>query len=334
MRGDAYPATFPLLPMTDLESQTRKADVLLEALPYMQGFRGCTFLIKVGGSAMEDPAVVDTFLKDVVFLEAVGINPVIVHGGGKAISKAMQESGLEAKFINGMRVTDEETIKIVEQTLARVINPEIVNKINAFGGKAVGIPGTEVFTGEKMKAELGWVGEVTGCKLGLIQAAVAGEFVPVVSPVARENASGKTLNVNADLAACALATGLKATKLIFLSDVRGVMRDHKDESPHSSQVSMKLPSNSLKGGWHHQRRHDSESGFLPRITPRRRGEGAPHRRAHSSRTDSGDLHRPSASAPRSTFEAKFVKLTSPQSFRRLFRNPFSIFYFDGQDDRF
>jgi acetylglutamate kinase len=216
--------------MTDLQPQTHKADVLLEALPYMQGFRGCTFLIKVGGSAMEDPVVVNTFLKDVVFLEAVGINPVIVHGGGKAISKAMQESGLEAKFINGMRVTDEETIKIVEQTLARVINPEIVDKINTFGGKAVGVPGTEVFMGEKMKAELGWVGEVTGCKLGLIQAAVSGEFVPVVSPVARETASGKTLNVNADLAACALATRLKATKLIFLSDVRGVMRDPKDES--------------------------------------------------------------------------------------------------------
>ncbi|MEN3941972.1 acetylglutamate kinase [Prosthecobacter sp. SYSU 5D2] len=212
------------------ENQIKKADVLLEALPYMQGFRGCTFLIKVGGSAMEDPAVVDTFLKDVVFLEAVGINPVIVHGGGKAISKAMKDSGLEAKFINGMRVTDEETIKIVEQTLARVINPDIVNKINAFGGKAVGVPGTEVFTGEKMKGDLGWVGEVNDCKLGLIQAAVAGEFVPVVSPVARENESGKTLNVNADLAACALATRLKATKLIFLSDVRGVMRDFKDES--------------------------------------------------------------------------------------------------------
>lgn len=216
--------------MSILESQTRKADVLLEALPYMQGFRGCTFLIKVGGSAMEDPAVVDTFLRDVVFLEAVGINPVIVHGGGKAISKAMKDSGLEARFVNGMRVTDEETIKIVEETLARVINPEIVSKINQFGGKAVGIPGTEVFIGEKMKAELGWVGEVTDCKLGLIQAAVAGEFVPVVSPVAREIASGKTLNVNADLAACALATRLKATKLIFLSDVRGVMRDPKDEA--------------------------------------------------------------------------------------------------------
>ncbi|SKB02079.1 N-acetylglutamate kinase [Prosthecobacter debontii] len=210
------------------DNPIQKADVLLEALPYMQGFRGCTFLIKVGGSAMEDPAVVDTFLKDVVFLEAVGINPVIVHGGGKAISKAMKDSGLEAKFINGMRVTDEETIKIVEETLARVINPEIVNKINAFGGKAVGVPGTEVFTGEKMKGDLGWVGEVNDCKLGLIQAAVAGEFVPVVSPVAREQVSGRTLNVNADLAACALATRMKATKLIFLSDVRGVMRDPKD----------------------------------------------------------------------------------------------------------
>jgi acetylglutamate kinase len=209
---------------------TTKAAVLLEALPYMQAYRGCTFLIKVGGSAMEDPAVVDTFLKDVVFLEAVGINPVIVHGGGKAISKAMQDSGLEARFINGMRVTDEETIKIVEQTLARIINPDIVNKLNSFGGKAVGIPGTEVFLGDKMKGDLGWVGEVNDCKLGLIQAAVAGEFVPVVSPVAREVESGRTLNVNADLAACALATRLKASKLIFLSDVRGVLRDPKDES--------------------------------------------------------------------------------------------------------
>ncbi len=215
------------MPLTE---QTRKAAVLLEALPYMQAFRGSTFLIKVGGSAMEDPAVVDTFLKDIVFLEAVGINPVIVHGGGKAISKAMQDSGLEARFVNGMRVTDEETIQIVEQTLARVINPGIVGKINSFGGKAVGVPGTEVFQGEKMKGDLGWVGEVTECRIGLIQAAVAGEFVPVVSPVAREPASGRTLNVNADLAACALAARLQAAKLIFLSDVRGVLRDPADEA--------------------------------------------------------------------------------------------------------
>jgi acetylglutamate kinase len=209
--------------------QTAKAPVLLEALPYMQAYRGHIFLIKVGGSAMEDPAVVDTFLRDVVFLEAVGINPVIVHGGGKAISKAMRDSGLQARFINGLRVTDDETITIVEQTLARVINPSIVDKINAFGGKAVGLPGTEVFLGKRLAGDLGWVGEVTDCKTALIQAAVGGEFVPVVSPVAREPDSGRTLNINADLAACALATRLRATKLIFLSDVRGVLRDPADD---------------------------------------------------------------------------------------------------------
>jgi acetylglutamate kinase len=167
----------------------------------------------------------------------VGINPVIVHGGGKAISAAMKSAGLEARFVGGMRVTDAATIRIVEETLAKAINPEIVEKINTTGGKAVGVPGTEVFLGERLPGkdpatgaavDLGFVGQVTACRLGLVQAAVAGEFVPVVSPVARERGTGHTLNVNADLAACALATRLKATKLIFISDVLGVMRDPKD----------------------------------------------------------------------------------------------------------
>lgn len=219
------------------DSPAAKAATLLEALPYIQSFRGCTFLIKVGGSAMEDAGLVDRFLRDIVFLEAVGINPVIVHGGGKAISAAMKSAGLEARFVGGMRVTDADTIRIVEETLAKVINPEIVEKINTTGGKAVGVPGTEVFTGERLPGkdpatgaavDLGFVGQVTDCRLGLVQAAVAGEFVPVVSPVAREKGTGHTLNVNADLAACALATRLRATKLIFISDVLGVMRDPKD----------------------------------------------------------------------------------------------------------
>ena len=234
-----------------LDDQFRKADVLLEALPYMQSFRGKTFLIKVGGSAMEDPKLVDRFLRDIVFLEAVGINPVLVHGGGKAISAAMKKAGLEAHFIGGMRVTDEATISIVEQTLARVINPEIVDKLNSFGGKAVGLPGTEVFLGEKMlgtdpgsgrEVDIGYVGRVVECKSGLIEAAVAGEFVPCVSPVARDRSTGKTLNVNADLAACALATQLKATKLIFISDVLGVMRDPSNSStliPSLNEASIK-----------------------------------------------------------------------------------------------
>jgi acetylglutamate kinase len=213
--------------MTD---QIRKAAVLIEALPYIQNFRGQTFLIKVGGSAMEEKALVDSLLRDIVFLEAVGINPVLVHGGGKAISKAMKDSGLEAKFIGGLRVTDEATISIVEKTLAGVINPDLVQRIKASGGKAIGLSGTSVFIGQKMNEELGYVGEVTECNTELIDLAVAGEVVPVVSPVAKEAGTGHTLNVNADIAACALAKKLKASKLIFLSDVLGVMRDPKDDS--------------------------------------------------------------------------------------------------------
>lgn len=223
----------------NLSPQIQKADVLLEALPYIQNFRGQTFLIKVGGSAMEEEALVDSLLRDIVFLEAVGINPVLVHGGGKAINKAMKESGLEAKFIAGLRVTDEATISIVEETLARVINPDLVKRIKAFGGRALGLAGTTVFQAKRMlakdpatgeKHDVGYVGEVVDCNTEVVELAVAGEVVPVVSPVAREIGSGHTLNVNADIAACALAKKLKAHKLIFLSDVLGVMRDPKDSS--------------------------------------------------------------------------------------------------------
>jgi acetylglutamate kinase len=222
-----------------LNDQISKAAVLLEALPYMQSFRGQTFLIKVGGSAMEEQSLVDSLLRDIVFLEAVGINPVLVHGGGKAINKAMKDSGLEAKFIGGLRVTDEATIRIVEETLARVINPDLVERIKVLGGRAIGLAGTTVFSGKRMlgkdpstgqAADLGFVGEVTECNTEVIDLAVAGEVVPVVSPVAREIGTRNTLNVNADIAACALAKKLKATKLIFLSDVLGVMRDPKDNA--------------------------------------------------------------------------------------------------------
>ncbi|HSI65198.1 MAG TPA: acetylglutamate kinase [Candidatus Saccharimonadia bacterium] len=222
-----------------LSDQISKAAVLLEALPYMQSFRGQTFLIKVGGSAMEEQSLVDSLLRDIVFLEAVGINPVLVHGGGKAINKAMKDSGLEAKFIGGLRVTDEATISIVEETLARVINPDLVERIKSLGGRAIGLPGTTVFSGKRMlgkdpatgePADLGFVGEVTVCNTEVIDLAIAGEVVPVVSPVAREVGTRNTLNVNADIAACALAKKLKATKLIFLSDVLGVMRDPKDNA--------------------------------------------------------------------------------------------------------
>ena len=228
-----------------LSGQIAKAAVLIEALPYMQAFRGQTFLIKVGGSAMDDPVLVESLLRDIVFLEAVGISPVVVHGGGKAISAAMAEAGLEARFVGGQRVTSEEAIAIVERTLTGTINPRIVDAINSHGGRAIGIPGHEVFRAERLPgrdpetgepADLGFVGQVSYSELNAIHEAVAQDIVPVVSPVAKEVTTGAFLNVNADLAASALARHLKAAKLLYLSDVSGVLRDKDDPASLISSI--------------------------------------------------------------------------------------------------
>lgn len=228
-----------------LEKQIEKAAVLLEALPYFQEFRGKVFLIKVGGSAMDNPDLVRRLLRDVVFMELVGINPVLVHGGGKAISAAMKTAGLEATFIGGQRVTTDDAMEIVEQTLSREINPGLVKSIIDYGGKAIGVAGNEAFIGERMTGwsdqeqrdiELGRVGRVVDIDLSKIEAAIYTDTVPVVSPVASERGTSLALNVNADLAASALASKLKAAKLIYLSDVFGLMRDPSDESTLISHV--------------------------------------------------------------------------------------------------
>ena len=229
----------PFLMESNFQNHIEKAAVLLEALPYLQEFRGKTFLIKVGGSAMDDPALVRRLLRDVVFMEVAGINPVIVHGGGKAISAAMQESGLEAKFVGGQRVTTDEAMDIVEKTLSGTINPGLVEGIESFGGRAIGVRGNEAFIGRRLtgwsdeenrEVDLGRVGRVTGFDLSKVHAALVSEIVPVVSPVASEEGTKLSLNVNADLAASALAAELKATKLVYLSDVLGLMEDASDES--------------------------------------------------------------------------------------------------------
>ncbi|MGJ8656122.1 MAG: acetylglutamate kinase [Akkermansiaceae bacterium] len=221
-----------------LDQTINKAATLVEALPYLQDFRGKTFLIKMGGSAMDDPELVRQVMRDIVFLEVAGINPIVVHGGGKAISAAMKEAGLEAKFIGGFRVTSPDAINIVEKILSGTINPGLVSMIRDFGGKAVGFPGKEVFIGERIKAkndegeevDIGRVGQVVSCNMQKMKEAFDAEIVPVISPLASELGTGKKLNVNADLAAAALAKELKVTKLIYLSDVPGVMRDPADES--------------------------------------------------------------------------------------------------------
>src|SRR5205807_759580 len=172
-----------------------KADVLLEALPYIQRFRSQTFVVKYGGSFMDspDPDVRDGVARDVVFLEAVGINPVVVHGGGKAITRAMDAAGLKASFIQGMRVTDEATVNVVEQVLSREINPEIVQTIHSLGGSARGFSGTDIFTCRKLslagpggeEQDIGFVGEVTAVKTALLEECLRQNITPIISPTAR-----------------------------------------------------------------------------------------------------------------------------------------------------
>ncbi len=238
-----------------------KADALIEALPYLQAFRGKTFLIKMGGAAMEDPALVAMVMRDVVFLEVAGINPIVVHGGGKAISAAMAAAGLEARFVGGLRVTTDEAIAIVARVLSDEINPGLVRMMRGFGGKALGIAGHEVFVGEKTTGtdaqgkcvDLGRVGEVVGCRLEPLAAALAAGEVPVISPLAAEPGSSLPLNINADLAAAALAKALCVAKLVYLSDVPGLLADATDpasliQSVTCSEAEALIADGTISGG--------------------------------------------------------------------------------------
>jgi acetylglutamate kinase len=215
------------------DAEISRSEILIEALPFMQEFRGKVFVIKYGGSAMEDEHLVQRTLRDVVFLTAVGVQPVLVHGGGKAISSRMREAGLKTQFVDGLRVTDAASMAIVEHTLDTVINPGIVETINRFGGKALGVSGRTVIQARRLAPQprpklepldLGLVGDVTGIHLQPIRDLMHQGIVPVISPLGVDGA-GTVLNVNADVAAGAIAGELAAYKLIYISDVRGIMRD-------------------------------------------------------------------------------------------------------------
>jgi acetylglutamate kinase len=210
---------------------TAKAKVLLEALPYIQDFRGSTFVVKYGGSFMDDPDPAGRLrvAHDIAFLAAVGINVVVVHGGGKAITKAMELSGLKANFVNGMRVTDAATIAIVKKTLDEIVNKEVCDAISQADAKPKGLPGDSVLVCQKLTVDddgnpvdLGFVGEVTEVKAKLIKKEIADGFVPVISPVAEDN-DGKPYNINADVAAGRVASALRARRLVYMSDVPGLL---------------------------------------------------------------------------------------------------------------
>jgi len=246
-----------------------KAEMLLEALPYIQKFNGATFVVKYGGSFMDSPDenVRTSVGRDVVFLEAVEINPVVVHGGGKAITRAMEKAGLKANFIQGQRVTDEATVKIVDDVLSGEINPEVVATIKALGGAAQGFAGWDIFTCRKLwlddaqnpggKIDIGFVGEVIGVNTAPLLKCIEQGITPVISPTARGE-DGKIYNCNADVAAAQVAIALKAKRLVFMSDVPGLLSDAKNPDSVISHLKIDAVNELKKNGV-------VDKGMIPKV---------------------------------------------------------------------
>ena len=213
-----------------------KAEVLVEALPYVQEFRNSVFVIKYGGSFMDDPdpEIRSRVAGDIAFLSAVGIHAVVVHGGGKAISRALSEKGIESKFINGLRYTNEDTVKVVDEVLSGQVNGDVCEMLQIRNDRPLSIPGPTVLEGEKYTedsdgnpVDVGFVGNVVAVKSKIIKKAIKDGYTPVISPVAK-GIDGKLYNVNADVAAACVASALRARRLVYLSDVPGLLRDPKD----------------------------------------------------------------------------------------------------------
>jgi acetylglutamate kinase len=231
-----------------MEALIKKADILMEALPYIKQFSGKTFVIKYGGKAMVDGSLKDSVIEDIVLMKYIGINPVVVHGGAPEITEEMNKLGKKSVFKNGLRVTDKETVDIAEKVLVGKINKEIVSLVHKHGGKAIGLSGKdgELIIAKKHKADIGFVGEVEKINFHVMDKLK--EFIPVISPIAIGR-DGHTYNVNADDVASAIATAIKAEKLILLTDVNGVLdKDKKLISSIKVNEAAKLEKSGIISG--------------------------------------------------------------------------------------
>lgn len=223
-----------------MEKEINRAEVLVEALPYIREFFGKTVVIKYGGKAMTDENLKKGVAEDIALMKYVGIKPVVVHGGGEAITKMLKKLGVKSRFIGGNRVTNKETMEIVEMVLVGKINKEIVSLLNQFGGKAIGLEGKDgqLIIAKKCKDEdLGLVGEVEYIDPTSIEILEKEGFIPVIAPIAT-NKEGETLNINADTVAAQIGGALKAEKLIFLTDVEGILENLSDEKSLISNLTI------------------------------------------------------------------------------------------------
>ena len=264
-----------------MQSLIEKAAVLIEALPYIQKFRNDIVVVKFGGSSMEEKAGVESILKDVAFMACVGLRPVVVHGGGKAISGKMKEAGIKANFVKGLRVTDEPSMAIVEQVLNREVNPSLVRTLGEMGCKARGIYGEDILdvvkhtekdpeTGAML--DWGFVGDVVDVDIEPILAFSNSHLVPVITPLGW-GPDNKLYNINADDAASAVAVALKARKIVFMSDVPGLMRDPKDPSSLISTLYAKDVDDLIA-------RKVIDGGMIPKVQGAVRALKAGVRKAH------------------------------------------------------
>ena len=239
--------------MEKIDIAMQKADVLTEALPYIQDFHGSTVLVKVGGSVMENEANLSSLLADISFMDAVGMKVVLVHGGGKAISKALKESGLVPSFVDGLRVTDGPTMEIVRRTLNNVVNVDIVRRLQAFKTNARPLHGNWMFTAEKITSpDRGYVGEPVDVSTRAVCEMLDAGVVPVVTPIGTGR-DGHLYNINADSAAAALAKALKVRKFAVGSDGPGLVREPSDPSTllptlHLSSVAKLKEEGVISGG--------------------------------------------------------------------------------------
>lgn len=238
-----------------------KASVLIEALPFIQQFRGETVVVKLGGSIMEHKDGYSRIMQDIAFMECVGLRPVVVHGGGKAISRAMKENSIATNFVHGLRVTDEKTIHVVERVLNREVNPHLVGIIQQYHGKARGIYGEDIIRVEKMtgkdpetneELDWGYVGKVEEVDVEPVRAYLRSDIVPVITPLGK-GPDGHLYNINADDAATAIACALNARKIVFLTDVPGLLRDAEDKSTlisslHLSEIDELINRGVISGG--------------------------------------------------------------------------------------
>lgn len=244
-----------------MEKWLEKAEVLIEALPYIQRFNRKIIVVKYGGSAMVNEELKKNVIKDVTLLKLVGFKPIIVHGGGKEISSWVNKAGMEPKFINGLRVTDEATMEIVEMVLGKV-NKNLVQMVQQLGIKAIGISGKDggLLTVEKKYSDgedIGYVGEVSKVNPQVIFDLLENDYLPVICPIGMDD-DYNTYNVNADDAACAIAKSVKAEKLAFLTDIEGVYRNPADKSSLISELTIKEAEELLKEG-------NVGGGMLPKI---------------------------------------------------------------------